>query len=67
MVASAPSASTSSASAAAAPAGSRPPSFVRGLALALGTLALSTWALGSLWLAADAAGRAPTATTARAE
>jgi hypothetical protein len=28
-------------------------SFLRSLALAVATLALSTWALGSLWLASE--------------
>jgi hypothetical protein len=32
-----------------------PPSFVKGLAFAVATLALSTWALGTLWLHAEAA------------
>jgi hypothetical protein len=36
----------------------RPPSFLKGIALAVGTLALSTWALGSLWLQAEEPGAA---------
>lgn len=32
-----------------------PPSFLKSIALAVGTLALSTWALGTLWLQASRA------------
>lgn len=37
-----------------------PPSFFKGLALAVGTVALSMWGLGSLWLHAEQ-GAVPTA------
>ncbi len=33
---------------------SKPPSFLKSLALAVGTLTLSTWALGTLWMQAEA-------------
>jgi hypothetical protein len=34
------------------------PSFVKSIALALATVALSTWALGSLWMNAESAAAA---------
>lgn len=46
----------------------RHPSFLKGLALAVGTLALSTWALGTLWLQAEeTAETSATAAVATAE
>jgi hypothetical protein len=32
----------------------QPPSILKSLALAVGTLTLSTWALGTLWMQAEA-------------
>lgn len=32
----------------------KPPSILKSLALAVGTLTLSTWALGTLWMQAEA-------------
>lgn len=36
------------------PAHEKPPSILKSLALAVGTLTLSTWALGTLWMQAEA-------------
>lgn len=37
-----------------APTAKQPPSILKSLALAVGTLTLSTWALGTLWMQAEA-------------
>jgi hypothetical protein len=36
----------------------KPPSILKSLALAVGTLTLSTWALGTLWMHAESDERA---------
>ena len=43
----------------------QPPSLLKSLAIALATLAFSTWALGTLWQHAESADGAPAVAAAR--